>query len=80
MCTGNDPACPVHGVAASNARENAFYQRGGPVQAICVRCGDVIDEEDLAADEYGRPLHSYCSDDDRSMQTDPDGFRGSDSE
>jgi hypothetical protein len=26
-CLGNDPACPEHGVAASNARENDFYRR-----------------------------------------------------
>lgn len=26
-CDGNDPACPVHGVAASNARQNEFYKR-----------------------------------------------------
>lgn len=26
-CDGNDPACPIHGVAASNARQNEFYRR-----------------------------------------------------
>ena len=25
-CDGNDPSCPVHGVAASNARQNDFYR------------------------------------------------------
>lgn len=26
-CHGSDPDCPVHGVAAFNARQNEFYRR-----------------------------------------------------
>lgn len=28
-CDGNDPACPIHGVAASNARQNEFLKNRG---------------------------------------------------
>ena len=28
-CNGNDPACPTHGVAASNARQNEYWKRVG---------------------------------------------------
>ena len=29
-CTSvNDPACPSHGIAASNARQNTYWQRVG---------------------------------------------------
>lgn len=28
-CTGNDPTCPTHGIAASNARQNEYWKRVG---------------------------------------------------
>lgn len=42
----------------------------------CDRCGDEIGEDDLVSDEYGRPLHEYCSDDDRTPPSDDCSERG----
>ena len=28
-CNGSDPACPAHGIAASNARQNDYWKRVG---------------------------------------------------
>lgn len=75
MCTGNDPGCPIHGVAASNARQNAFFRNARREEKamprpepMCVRCGEPIDEDEYAVDAYGRELHDYCADDARTPE------------
>lgn len=57
MCTGNDPACPIHGVEASNARQNEHF-----AMEICERCTEPLDKGEAAADRFGRRVHWYCLD------------------
>jgi hypothetical protein len=61
-CTGSDPACPTHGIAASNARQDAYWRRvgghpdagevDGPDVERCIWC------ETEPVDEAHAP---YCS-------------------
>lgn len=63
-CTGNDPACPTHGVAASNARENDYWRRAGghpdagyvdvPDVDSCAWCGAPLDCDPESS-------YPYCS-------------------
>lgn len=63
-CNGNDPACPTQGVAASNARQNDYWQRVGghpdaghvdvPDKECCIYCGTPLDCDP-------EPNHPYCS-------------------
>ena len=62
-CTGNDPACPTHGIAASNARQNDYWRSvGGHPDA-----GDVDYDKEYCAfcnaplDCDPEPCYPYCS-------------------
>jgi hypothetical protein len=65
-CDGNDPACPRHGIAASNARQNDYWQRvgghpdagevDGPDSERCSWCS-----EPMPNDIYAPYCSNWCA-------------------